>query len=332
MVQKNAAITGVCGYVPDYILTNAELEKMVDTSDKWITDRTGIKERRILKGEGKGASVMAVQAAQGLLNKINCDPSEIELIICATITPDFPVPAMANTIAKQINANAAFAFDISAACSGFIFALVTASQFIKSGQHKKIMVVTADKMSSIVDYTDRATCVLFGDGAAAVMIEATEEKVGLIDFHLKSDGAGAELLHVRGGGSRYPFSETMITTKEQYVRLEGSTVFKFAVTNMAGATNIIMDRNNLSINDIAWLVPHQANERIIYATADRMNINRDKVMMNIQRYGNTTNATIPLCLWDYESQLKKGDNLILTAFGSGFTWGSCYLKWAYDPK
>lgn len=332
MTQLRAAITGVHGYVPDYILTNKELETLVDTTDEWITSRTGIKQRHILKGEGKGTSVMGIEAVKGLLAKTNTRPEEIDLLICATTTPDMTFPATANIISDAIGAKNAFSYDIQAACSGFIYALSTGSQFIETGKYKKVVVVGADKMSSIIDYTDRTTCIIFGDGAGAVMLEPTQEDLGIKDFILHSDGAGAQYLHMKAGGSRKPATHDTIDAREHYVYQEGSAVFKFAVTNMAEVAAQIMERNHLTGNDIAWLVPHQANLRIINATGQRMGIDDSKVMINIHKYGNTTSGTIPLCLWDYESQLKKGDNIVLAAFGGGFTWGSVYIKWAYDPK
>ena len=332
MSKLKAAITGVQGYVPDYVLSNAELETMVETSDEWITSRTGIKERRILKGEGKGTSVMGVEAVKGLLEKTNTNPEDIELIICATVTPDMVFPSTANVISAEVGAVNAFSYDISAACSGFLYALTTGAKFIESGTHKKVIVIGADKMSSIIDYEDRTTCIIFGDGAGAVLLEPTEGGEGILDSINKSDGNGAEFLNMKAGGSRYPATIETVTAKEHYARQDGATVFKFAVTNMADYAARIMDRNNLSGDDIDWLVAHQANKRIIDATARRMDIGDDKVMMNIERYGNTTAATIPLLLWDYEKQLHKGDNLILAAFGGGFTWGSMYVKWAYDTE
>jgi len=332
MSKVRAAITGVHGYVPEYVLTNKELESFVDTNDEWITSRTGIKERRVLKGEGLGTSHMAEKAVKGLLEKTDTDPLDVEMILVATITPDFVFPATANLVSDMVGAKNAYGFDLAAACSGFLYALSTASRLIESGSHKKIVVVGADKMSSIIDYKDRTTCILFGDGASAVMLEPTEGQNHIIDSILKSDGSGLDYLHQPAGGSRKPPSHETIDAREHYLRQEGSSVFKFAVTNMADVSAEIMERNNLKGDDINWLVPHQANKRIIDATANRMNISDEKVMMNISRYGNTTAATIPLCLWDYESQLKKGDNLILAAFGGGFTWGSMFIKWAYDGK
>ena len=332
MAKTRAAITGVHGYVPDYVLTNQELETMVDTSDEWITSRTGIKERRILKGEGKGTSVMGIKAAQGLLEKTGTSAEDIDLIICATVTPDMVFPSTANVISAEIGAANAFSYDISAACSGFLYALTTASQFIETGMYKKVIVVGGDKMSSIIDYTDRTTCIIFGDGAGAVLLEPTADDIGIVDSIHKSDGNGVEFLNMKAGGSRYPATHETVDAMEHYARQDGATVFKFAVTNMADYAAKIMERNNLESDDVSWLVPHQANKRIIDATAKRMGITDDKVMMNIEKYGNTTAGTIPLLLWDYESQLNKGDNLILAAFGGGFTWGAIYLKWAYDHK
>ncbi len=327
-----AAITGIHGYVPDYVLTNAELETMVDTNDEWIVSRTGIKERRILKGEDKGTSVMGIAAVQGLIEKTGISAEDIDLLICATVTPDLVFPATANLIAAEVGAVNAFNYDIGAACSGFIYALTTGAQFIETGKYRKVVIVGADKMSSIIDYEDRSTCIIFGDGAGAVLLEPNEAGDGLIDSVHKSDGAGAQYLHLKAGGSRKPASHETIDAREHYVYQEGSAVFKFAVTNMADYAAKIMERNALKGEDVKWLVPHQANKRIINATANRMAIGEEKVMMNIERYGNTTSGTIPLLLWDYESQLRKGDNLILAAFGGGFTWGAVYLKWAYDPK
>lgn len=329
-MKTRAAITGVHGYVPDYILTNQELEKMVDTNDEWITSRTGIKERRILKGEGLGTSHMAAEAVKGLLAKTNTDPKDIDLVICATVTPDYLFPSTANLVCTQVGIPPIGSFDILAACSGFLYALATGAQFIESGRYNKVIVIGGDKMSSIIDYSDRTTCVLFGDGAAAVLLEPSKDDNGIQDFLLKSDGSGENLLIMKGGGSRYPSSHETIDQRLHHITQEGPAVFKFAVTNMADVSAEIMERNHLTGDDINWLVPHQANKRIIDATANRMGIGPEKVMLNIQRYGNTTAGTIPLCLWDYENQLKKGDNLVLAAFGGGFTWGSCYIKWAYD--
>lgn len=332
MKKITAAITGINAYVPDYILTNKELEKIVDTNDEWITSRTGIKERRILKGEGKGASILGINAVNGLLNKTNIKAVDVDLIICATATPDMLFPSTACIIANKVGASNAFAYDLMAACSGFLFALSTASKFIETGTYKKIIVVGADKMSSIVDYTDRATCIIFGDGAGAVMLEPSTEGNGIQDSILKSDGSGSEFLHMKAGGSALPASHETIEARKHFVFQEGQSVFKAAVTSMADVSEEIMKRNNLTSKDVAWLVPHQANQRIIDATARRMGVGNEKVMLNIERYGNTTNATIPLCLWEWEDKLKKGDNLILAAFGGGFTWGSIYLKWAYDSN
>lgn len=334
MNKTRAKITGVQGYVPDYILTNKELETMVETTDEWITTRTGIKERHILKGKDKGTSIIGIEAVKGLLEKTNTRPEEIDLLICATSTPDLVFPATGNIISNAIGAVNAFSYDLQAACSGFLYGLVTGSQFIETGKYKKVVVVGADKMSSIIDYSDRTTCIIFGDGGGAVMLEPTKpgEELGIMDSILHSDGSGEPHLHLKAGGSRRPASIETIQAKEHFVYQEGSAVFKFAVTNMADVSAQIMEKNRLSGDDIAWLVPHQANKRIIDATARRMEVGEDKVMLNIHKYGNTTSGTIPLCLWDYENQLKKGDNLILAAFGGGFTWGSVWLKWAYDPK
>ena len=332
MKKITAAITGVQGYVPNYILTNKELETMVETNDEWIRSRTGIKERRILKGEGKGTSVLGIEAVRGLLKKINIDAQEVDLIICATATPDMIFPSTACIIADKVGATNAFAYDLMAACSGFLYAISTASKFIETGTYKKVIVVGADKMSSIVNYQDRATCIIFGDGAGAVMLEQSKEGLGLQDAILKSDGSGSEFLHMKAGGSAKPASHATVDAKEHHVWQDGQTVFKSAVTSMADVSEEIMKRNSLSPEDVAWLVPHQANQRIIDATAKRMGVGKEKVMINIEKYGNTTNGTIPLCLWEWENQLKKGDNLILAAFGGGFTWGSIYLKWAYDSN
>ena len=330
MNKIHAAITAVHGYVPDYILTNKELETIVDTSDEWITSRTGIKERRILKGEGLGTSDMAVEAVNGLLKKRGIGAEEIELIIFCTTTPDFPFPASANILADKIGAKNAWGYDLQAACSGFIFGLSTGSQFIESGKHKKVLVVGGDKMSSIINYQDRTTCIIFGDGCGAVLLEPNEEGLGVQDSILRTDGSGRNYLGQKAGGSARPATAETVANNEHVVHQEGQAVFKFAVTNMADVAAEIMERNSLTSDDVAWLVPHQANKRIIDATASRMGVSTDKVMINIERYGNTTNGTIPLCLWEWESKLKKGDNLILAAFGGGFTWGSVYLKWAYN--
>ena len=331
MKTIHAAITGIQGYVPDYILDNKELEELVDTNDEWIVTRTGIKERRILKGK-KGSSDLGAEAIKGLLDKTNTSAEEIDLIICATVTPDMLFPSTACIIADKIGAGNICAFDISAACSGFLYALTTASKFIESGSYKKVIVVGCDKMSSIVDYTDRTTCVLFGDGAGAVLLEPNTDGLGIMDYILKSDGSGGEFLKMKAGGSLHPASHETVDAREHFVYQDGQPVFKKAVKSMADVSEEIMKKNNLSSDDIAWLVPHQANKRIIDATSRRMGVGDEKVMLNIERYGNTTAGTIPLCLWDWEDQLKKGDNLILAAFGGGFTWGSIYLKWAYDSK
>ncbi|MDR6803083.1 beta-ketoacyl-ACP synthase III [Dyadobacter jiangsuensis] len=327
MTHIKASITGIQGYVPDYVLTNAELETMVATNDEWIVSRTGIKERRILKGEGLGSSHMGAEAVKGLLAKTNTRPEEVDLLICATTTPDFVFPCTANLICDMVGIRNIGSFDIQAACSGFIYALTLGSQFIETGKYKKVIVVGADKMSAIVDYTDRKTCILFGDGAGAVLLEPDTSGNGILDSIIKSDGAGYPYLNQKAGGSRYPPTHETVDNRLHYVYQDGAQVFKFAVTNMADIAADIMERNGLNSDNVAWLVPHQANRRIIEATANRMGVGMDKVMMNIHKYGNTTAATIPLCLWDYESQLKKGDNLILAAFGGGFTWGAMYLKW-----
>lgn len=332
MNKITAAITGIHGYVPDYVLTNKELEGMVDTNDDWITTRTGIKERRILKGEGKGTSDLGVEAIKGLLKKTNTDVSEIDMIICATATPDMLFPSTACIIADKVGAINAFGYDLMAACSGFLYSLATASKFIESGANKKIIVVGADKMSSIVDYQDRATCIIFGDGAGAVLLEPSSDGLGVQDCILRSDGSGRNSLYLKAGGSVKPASHETVDAREHYAFQDGQTVFKSAVKNMADVSAEIMKKNNLSGDDVAWLVPHQANKRIIDATARRMGVGDEKVMLNIEKYGNTTNGTIPLCLWEWEHQLKKGDNIILAAFGGGFTWGSIYLKWAYDSN
>jgi len=329
MSKIHAAITAVHGYVPDYILTNQELETLVDTNDEWIVSRTGIKERRILKGEGLGTSDMAVPAVNGLLKKRGISAEEIDLIIFCTTTPDMPFPATANILANKIGAVNAWGFDLQAACSGFIFGLTTGAQFIENGKHKKVLVIGGDKMSSIVNYQDRATCIIFGDGCGAVLLEPNTEGYGVLDSILKSDGAGAQYLHQKAGGSVKPATHETVEAREHFAYQEGPAVFKFAVTNMADVAHEVMERNGLGADDVAWLVPHQANKRIIDATASRTGLSADKVIINIERYGNTTNGTIPLCLWEWESKFKKGDNLILAAFGGGFTWGSVYLKWAY---
>jgi 3-oxoacyl-[acyl-carrier-protein] synthase-3 len=330
MTKIRAAITGVHTYVPETILTNEDLESMVETSDEWITSRTGIKERRILKGKGMGTSDLGAEAVNGLLKKTGISPDEIDLVICATVTPDMLFPATANIICDKAGIKKAFSYDLNAACSGFLFGLVTASKYIETGSYKKVLVVGADKMSSIVDYTDRQTCILFGDAAGVVLLEPETNGYGLIDSILKTDGSGKEYLHQKAGGSVKPASHQTIDAKEHFIYQEGQAVFKFAVKGMADVSEEIMQKNNLSSEDVAWLVPHQANLRIIDATARRMGVNSDKLMINIQKYGNTTNGTIPLCLHEWETRLRKGDNLILSAFGGGFTWGAVYLKWAYN--
>ena len=327
MGKIKAAITSVGGYVPEFVMTNEDLAKIVDTNDEWITSRTGIKERRILKDEA--TSFMAAKAVQEIISKKDLDPTEIDLIIVATVTPDMPFPSTANLVSEIVGAKNAFSYDLSAACSGFLYALVTGQKFIESGTHKKVIIVGADKMSSIIDYQDRTTCIIFGDGAGAVLLEPTEESNGIQDAILKSDGAGKDFLNIKGGGSLHPASHETIDKRMHYIYQEGKQVFKHAVTNMADVSHEIMVKNNLTGSDVNWLVPHQANLRIIHATANRMNIPPEKVMINIEKYGNTTAGTIPLCLWEWEGKLKKGENLILAAFGGGFTWGSVYLKWAY---
>jgi 3-oxoacyl-[acyl-carrier-protein] synthase III len=332
MTKLRAAITGVQGWLPEYRLTNDILASMVDTTDEWIMTRTGVKERRILKGEGLGTSDLGAPAVTALLEKTATSPDEVDLLICATVTPDMQFPATANIISHKCGIKNAFSFDLNAACSSFIYALNTASKYIESGSYKKVIVVGADKMSSIVDYSDRTTCVLFGDAGTAVLLEPTEEEVGVMDSVFQSDGFGSVHLHQKAGGSVKPASHATVDAKEHFVYQEGQAVFKHAVTKMADVSVDIMKKNNLTSDDIAYLVPHQANLRIIEATARRMGIEREQVMINIERYGNTTSATIPLCLWEWEDKLKKGDNVVLSAFGGGFTWGSVWLKWAYDPK
>jgi len=329
MTKINAAITAVAHHVPDYVLTNKELEKMVDTTDEWITTRTGIKERHILKGKDKGVTEIAKVAVENLLKKRGIGPEEIDLVIFCTVTPDKVFPASANIVSRKVGMNNAFGFDLMAACSGFLYGVTTGAKFIESGTHKKVLVIGADKMSSIIDYTDRQTCIIFGDGAGCVLLEPNEEGLGIQDSILRSDGAGEEFLHQKAGGSERPPSAETIANKEHYVYQEGKTVFKFAVSNMADVSYDVMERNNLTSEDVAWLVPHQANLRIIDATAKRMGLTTEKVMINIDRYGNTTSGTIPICLSEWESRLHKGDNIILSAFGGGFTWGAIYLKWAY---
>lgn len=333
MVNKiRAAITGIHAWVPDYRLTNHELSKMVDTSDEWIMQRVGISERRILKGEGLGSSDMGEMAVKGLLEKTGTSPEEIDLLICATITPDMSFPATANIISDKVGIVNAFSFDVGAACSGFLFALQTAATYVETGKCKKAIVVGADKMSSITDYTDRTTCTLFGDAAGAVLLEPTDDDNGIMDYIFHTDGSGRKFLHMKAGGSVRPPSHETVDAREHFVYQEGQSVFKFAVVNMADVAVEIMKRNNLKSKDIDWLVPHQANLRIIEATGRRMGLPPEKIMINIEKYGNTTAATIPLCLWEYESRLRKGNHLILAAFGGGFTWGSMYIKWAFDPK
>jgi 3-oxoacyl-[acyl-carrier-protein] synthase-3 len=327
--RVTAAITAIQGHVPDFVLSNQVLETMVDTNEAWITERTGIKERRILKGKDQGLSVMAVEAVKGLCTKRGIDPLEIDLLICCTVTADMQFPATANIICDKVGAKKAWGFDLNAACSGFLYGLTTGSQFIETGKYKKVVVVGGDKMSSIIDYTDRATCIIFGDGCGAVLLEPNTEGLGIIDSILRADGSGCQYLHQKAGGSMRPASERTVERREHFVYQEGKAVFKFAVTNMADVSAEIMQKNALTSDDIAWLVPHQANKRIIDATAHRMGLDDSRVMVNIQKYGNTTAGTIPLCLWEWEPRLKKGDNIILSAFGGGFTWGAIYLKWAY---
>lgn len=324
-----AAITAVGGYVPDEKLTNADLEKMVDTSDEWIKTRTGVSERRILKGKGKGTSDLGAPAVLELCQKRGIDPSDIDCLICCTVTPDMTFPATANIICDKIGAINAWSYDLGAACSGFLYGLTTGAMYIESGRYQKVVVLGADKMSAIVDYSDRTTCILFGDGGGAVLLEPSLDENGVLDSILKSDGSGAKYLHMKAGGSANPASIETVTSKQHYIYQEGQAVFKFAVKGMADVSAELIERNNLTGNDIAWLVPHQANKRIIDATASRMGLDSDKVMLNIERYGNTTSGTIPLCLWEWESRLKKGDNIVLAAFGGGFTWGATLVKWAY---
>ncbi len=327
MEVKTTAITGVNGYVPDYVLTNAELETMVDTNDEWIRTRTGIVERRILKGD-KATSDMGYEVVKGLLEKTGTKPEEIDMVICATVTPDMYVSDTANTICDKVGMVNAYGFDLNAACSGFLFALHTGSQFINSGTHKKVIIVGADKMSSIIDYTDRATCIIFGDGAGAVLLEPSEDNDGIQDAILNADGSGREFLKMEAGGSRNPASHETVDASQHFIEQEGRTVFKQAVKSMGDVVQEILEKNNVAPEDLTWLVPHQANNRIISSIANRINFPMDKVMVNIHKYGNTTAATLPLCLWDYEDKLKKGDKLVLTTFGGGFTWGAIYLTWA----
>jgi len=325
-----AAITAVGKYVPETILTNEMLSKMVDTNDEWITTRTGIKERRILKEEGAGTSYMAIRAAKDLLEKRNLDPKEIDLIVMATATPDMMVASTGTYVATEIGATNAFAYDLQAACSSFLYGMSTASAYIESGRYKKVLLIGADKMSSIIDYTDRTTCIIFGDGAGAVLFEPNHEDLGFKDEYLRGDAIGRQFLNMQGGGSMHPTTEETLASGMHKVFQDGKNVFKYAVTNMADVSAKMLERNNLTKDDVNWLAPHQANKRIIEATANRMDLDKDKVMMNIQNYGNTTSATLPLLLADYEKELKKGDNIIFAAFGGGFTWGSVYLKWAYN--
>jgi len=332
MSKIRATITGIAAYLPDYILTNQELSQMVDTTDEWIMTRIGIKERRIIKEEGEGASFVGAKAVQELLRKTNTDPSEIDLLICATVTPDHQFPATANIISHKVGIKNAFSYDLNAGCSGFLYALTTAQQFVETGRAKKVIVVGAEKMSSIVDYTDRATCPIFGDGAGAILLEPTTEDVGIIDSILQSDGVGKTHLHQKAGGSVKPASHETIDAREHYIYQEGQPVFKWAVSKMADVAIEVMQKNNLTSETLQWLVPHQANMRIIEATAQRMKLPKEKVMINIEHFGNTTSATLPLCLCEWEDKLRKGDNIILATFGAGFTWGAVYLKWGYDCK
>jgi 3-oxoacyl-[acyl-carrier-protein] synthase-3 len=332
MSTITAAITAVGGYVPDFVLSNKVLETMVDTNDEWITSRTGIKERRILKDTDKGTSFLAIKAAQDLISKANIDPLEIDLILMATATADMPVASTGVYVATEIGATNAFAYDLQAACSSFLYGMSTAAAYIQSGRYKKVLLIGADKMSSIVDYKDRSTCIIFGDGAGAVLFEPNYEGYGLQDEYLRSDGIGRDFLKIPAGGSILPTSIETVNNNMHNIIQDGKTVFKYAVTNMADASEIILKRNNLTNDDVNWLVPHQANKRIIDATAHRMNLEDDKVLMNIEKYGNTTSATLPLVLYDFEHLLKKGDTIIFAAFGGGFTWGSIYLTWAYDKK
>ena len=330
MSRITAAITAVGKYLPDYVLTNKELETLVETNDDWITTRTGIKERRILKEPNQGTSYMAIRAAQDLLSKSKINPEDIDMVIVASATPDLPVASTAVYTATEIGATNAFAYDLQAACSSFLYGMSTATSYIESGRYKKVLLIGADKMSSIIDYSDRATCIIFGDGAGAVLFEPNSDGLGLQDEYLRSDGSGREFLKIEAGGSILPPSESTLKNGQHFVHQEGKTVFKFAVSNMADVAEKMLVRNSLSNDDINWLVPHQANKRIIEATAKRVNLDSSKVMMNIHKYGNTTSATLPLLIADYENQLKKGDNLIFAAFGGGFTWGAIYLKWAYN--
>lgn len=332
MSRKTAAITAVGAYVPDFVLSNQILETMVETNDEWITTRTGIKERRILKDKDKGTSYLAIKAAEDLIKKAEINPEEIDLLIMATATPDLLVASTGAYVATEIGAVNAFSYDLQAACSSFLYGMSAAASYIESGRYKKVLLIGADKMSSIIDYTDRTTCIIFGDGAGAVLFEPNEEGLGLQDEYLRSDGHGRAFLNMKAGGSLLPASEETVRNKQHYVHQDGKTVFKFAVSNMADVAEKIMQKNDLTKEDVQWLVPHQANKRIIDATAGRIGLDEERVMINIEKYGNTTSATLPLLLNDYENQLRKGDNLIFAAFGGGFTWGSIYLKWAYDPR
>ncbi len=329
MAKILAAITGVGGYVPEDILSNTDLEKMVDTTDEWITTRTGIKERRILKDPNKATSDMGVEVVKQILEKKGISPDEIDMLICATVTPDTTFPDTANTILSKVGAKNAFGYDINAACSGFLYALTTGAKFIESGMYKKVIVIGADKMSSIIDYTDRSTCIIFGDGAGGVLLEPNTEGLGFVDAVLRGDGAGREFLHMKAGGSLKPATAETVANKEHYVFQDGKPVFKAAVTGMVSTVNQVLERNHITVDDIDWLVPHQANMRIINSVGDMLEIPKEKVMVNISKFGNTTAGTLPLCLWDYESKLKKGDHIMFTAFGGGFTWGSVLVKWAY---
>ncbi len=330
MGKITAAITAVGGYVPDYVLTNQEITTMVDTNAEWIESRTGIKERRILKEPGKATSDMCVEAVKQILAKRNIDPMEIDMVIIGTVTPDLVFPSTSNIVCDKVGMKNAWGYDLSAACSGFLYGLATGTQFIETGKYKKVIVIGADKMSAIINYEDRSTCIIFGDGAGAVLLEPNTEGYGVIDSILKADGNGRHFLHQKAGGSLKPPTHATVDAKEHFVYQEGQTVFKNAVVGMADVSAQIMERNKLKSEDVAWLVPHQANLRIISATADRMGVSMDKVMVNIQKYGNTTAGTLPLCLWDYEKKLKKGDNIVISTFGAGFTWGSVYVKWAYN--
>lgn len=332
MEKINAVITGVGGYVPDYRLTNEEVSKMVDTNDEWILSRIGVKERRILNEEGLGTSYMARKAVKQLLQRMDCNPDDVELLIVSTTTPDYHFPPTSSIICDKVGLKNAFAFDLQGACSGFLYAMETGASFIRSGRYKKVVIVGADKMSSMVDYTDRATCPIFGDGAAACMLEPTTEDFGIMDCYLRTDGKGLPFLHMKAGGSVCPPSYFTVDNHMHYIHQEGRTVFKYAVSNMSDATAKVAERNHLNADNLAWVVPHQANIRIIEAVAHRLEVPMDKVLVNIQKFGNTSSGTLPLCLWDFEDKLKKGDNMIFTAFGAGFTWGAVYVKWGYDGK